>query len=478
MRCSLRVCSHTSVKCRRKQYHGTRTAAQFITPLLADALHATSSSSLDVRRKELASALVGVPPSLSHEGPLACSHLQVFAGLCEGDLPRLLSEKYSDVLEAPPTSHVAKMWSSSLQETYVRELVRAHAAETNRAVPRRFEAGMTAHDVFGSAIKDACALGREGQIRKEENMEQVGAGRWSQLIDDYTLMLPDRSPLHELENLPQEIGIGELLASLLSWMGGDKEVIQTIMDVGGGNGFLAAQLAEILHCESIVVDPFTPKHAIDNDDFPHWVELSRRRPRVPRQHPLRRIRQRFTDVNWQSTPLNFNRCAMIAKHLCGTAIDMCIHHLQVVDRLPRIMVLVPCCFNKGSFLEYCNPVYLHSVAGVTTEMAWNRWTRLTDWNRSSYQQFTASTRPATCCNDPVKMGHQKMKKLQHFLPCMDDIAFMAEAVINHGRLLWLRQLGYHAVTVSYVPRCVTPKNRAIVAIRDVKPVEQQMQRRV
>ncbi|KAF8287123.1 hypothetical protein BCY84_02240 [Trypanosoma cruzi cruzi] len=476
MQCSLRVRSHTLVKCRRKQYHGTRAALQFVTPLLVDALHAASSSPLDVRRKELASALVGVPPSLSHEGPLACSHLQALAGLCEGDLLRLLSETFSDVLEAPPTSHVAEMWSSSLQETYVRELARARAAESNRSFPRRFEAGMTAHHVFSGAIKDACAFGREEQIRREEDVEQVGAGRWSQLIDDYTLMLPDRSPLHELENLPQEIGIGELLASLLSWMGDEKEEIQTIMDVGGGNGFLAAQLAEIFRCESIVVDPFTPKHAIDSGDFPHWVEPSRRRPRVPRQHSLCRIRQRLTDVNWKSTPLDFNRCTMIAKHLCGTAIDTCIHHLQFVDRLPRIMVLVPCCFNKGNFVEYCNPVYLHSAAGVKTEMAWNRWTRLTDWNRSSHQQFTASTRPVKCCSDSVKMGHRKMKKLQHFLPCMDDIAFMAEAVINHGRVLWLRQLGYHALTVSYVPRCVTPKNRAIVAIRDIKPVAQHLQK--
>ncbi|RNF26496.1 tRNA guanosine-2-O-methyltransferase TRM13 [Trypanosoma conorhini] len=468
MRRSLRACAHASSRCRQKQYHGTRAAAQLVAPLLTDALDAVSSSSVDARRAALASALVGVPPSLAHEGPLACGHLSALTGLREGELRRVLSATLAEALEAPPTVHVAAMWPPSLQETYVRELLRARAAETRQPFPRRFEAGLTARYVFAGSPVEACVSGcGECATGEGRALEPAQAGRWRQLIDTYTLLLPDRSPLHELENLPQEIGIGELLSSLCSEEQGE---VEAIIDVGGGNGFLAAQLAEVLRCEALVVDPFTPKHAIDNDSFPHWGELARQRPRVPRRQPLRRIPRRLTEVDWVATPLDFSRCAMIAKHLCGTAIDTCVRHLRAVERLPRVMVLVPCCFNKGCFADYCNPDYLHRVAGVTTEAAWSRWTRLTDWNRSSYQQ-AAATHRTPCCGEMAEeqQRHPKRrKKLHHFLPCMDDVASVAEAVINQGRVLRLRELGYHAATVEYVPRCVTPKNRAIVAVRDVK----------
>ncbi|KEG12481.1 tRNA guanosine-2-O-methyltransferase TRM13 [Trypanosoma grayi] len=488
MRCT--VCNpwRGAFKCRRKQYHGVRAAAQFIASLLRSTPLSAPPGSSDVCHEQLADALLGVPSSLAHEGPLHSSHLTAFAALREGELVHMFGGAMPAELEAPPSRHVSELWSPALQQRYVRERLCARAAESKTAMPPRLEAGLAALRVFGNVEQRTPPVGdcscdkkvsvsvkrelHEGDLPPEE--WQARAQQWRKLIDAYTLMLPDRSPLHELENLPQEIAIGGLLSSALALLketGGETN-LRTIIDVGGGNGFLAAQLAERFKCESLIIDPFTPTHAIDNEEFLHWTETPRLRPRAPRRYPLHRITCRLPDVDWRSTSVEFDRSAMIAKHLCGTAIDVCLRHLHALEKLPRVVVVVPCCFNKGFYADYCNPTYLHDAASLNSDLAWNRWSRLTDWNRSCYQwvddSFSGTVNAAgclTCDTEGTRSRREGKKKVAHFLPCMDDVATMVEAVINHGRVLWLRSVGYHASTVEYVPRCVTPKNCAIVAVR-------------
>nr|CCC95132.1 conserved hypothetical protein [Trypanosoma congolense IL3000] len=465
--------SHASnaLKCRVKQYHSVRHAARFIFPLLKS----YKSLLCTPRRERLESMLIGLPDSLAHEGPLNYMHLNAFAEICEGSLLPMFGGRCSENKQTlSPSAHVLEMWKPHLQEVYKEAVAKLSHSETGKARPQRFEAGLAAKKVF-VAERDECNV----CFQCENAVEDTLSRRWSELIDRYSLVLPDRSPLHELENLPQEIGIGELLRFLLCSREGSEITVKTVMDVGGGNGFLATQLAENLQCDALVVDPFTPKHAIDNTNFPHWMVNCRVRNRKERRFKLHRISSRLQDTNWETVPLDFGSCVLVAKHLCGTSIDLCLRYLFSINKLPPLLVLVPCCFNKGHYAEYCNPVYLASAADIHDEIAWNHCTRLTDWNRSCHQQRvqpnTSSLAPklygdgcrCTSINEAHCTRVRKKWTVEHFLPCMDDVASLVESVINYGRILWLREFGYSTSVVEYVPRCVTPKNRAIVAIRSV-----------
>lgn len=478
--------AYARYNCRQKQYHGMRNAVQFVFPLLRKVL----SFARTPPREQLLSMLVGAPYSLAHEGPLTCTHLHAFVNTPEGELLRMFEGCIAERLAAPPSQHVMKMWSPDLQEYYKRATAKACVDASGERKPQRFEAGLSACSVFSLGVQNhtvesdlwgECGSGHThqgtylnsfGDQAAREGEEDI-ASDWCRLIDMYSLFLPDRSPLHELENLPQEIGIGELLLSLLKHVYMTDIDIKTIVDVGGGNGFLAAQLAERLGCESFVVDPFTPKHAIDNANFPHWTVGARVRQRRERRYPLHRISKRLQDVDWGNTHIDFDSCAVVAKHLCGTSVDSCLRHLMASNKLPRVLVVVPCCFNKGRYAEYCNPGFLSHVADVEGELSWEQCTRLTDWNKSCYQQAGNPLSCSSCCSCcdggyDRRAGEKKVsrkKKMEHFLPCMDDIATLVEVIINYGRVLWLREMGYQTSVVEYVPRCVTPKNRAIVAVR-------------
>ncbi|ORC84573.1 uncharacterized protein TM35_000431410 [Trypanosoma theileri] len=473
------------VRCRRKQYQGVRMAAQFLMPLLTNSQLLTPSSTCSYQRREkILDALMGVPSSLGHEGPLNYTHLTAFMSLQMGELLDMLEGPYMEAVAPPPSTHVAEMWSSSLQECYIHAVLHERsvesASEEKKTRPLRYEAGLVAQNLFADTLYGintnknflSSGGGTGETTRRKETCESRLTScktlhlthRWRQLIDEYTLMLPDRSPLHELENLPQEVGIGELLSSLFTSFDEGESEIKTIVDVGGGNGFLAAQLADRLKCESIVVDPFTPKHSIDNEDFPHWVNSPRQRPRTFRRYPLRRIPLRLPEVDWNSTNVNFDRCALVAKHLCGTAIDECLRHLQDLGKLPRVVVVVPCCYNKGCYDQYCNVKYLSNTANISNTDMWNRWTPLSDWNYSCNQCNINYNSSTLSCRTHMK-EHTSWKKMKNILPCMDEIASVIAAIVNYGRVLWLQNAGYKAYTVQYVPRCVTPKNCAIVAVR-------------
>jgi hypothetical protein len=45
-------------------------------------------------------------------------------------------------------------------------------------------------------------------------------------------------------------------------------------------------------------------------------------------------------------------------------------------------------------------------------------------------------------------------------------ADLVHYILDVGRVAWLRHRGYAAEVVEFAPHCVTPKNRAIVAVRN------------
>ncbi|EPY30347.1 tRNA guanosine-2'-O-methyltransferase TRM13 [Angomonas deanei] len=285
---------------------------------------------------------------------------------------------------------------------------------------------------------------------------------WHRLIDEYSCCQPDRSHVHELENLPQEIAIGELLMDCVSKVQKTEPSfkLELVVDVGGGNGFMAAVVGEKLKSDSLVIDPFFPGHSIDCcprlwKDTP---EEARVRPSKPRKYTIHRQMALFKDTTWSEDIGTDPSCtAFIAKHLCGSAIDECLRHLEQQKCLPRILVLAPCCFHRCDYDTYISHDFLKDVLGVEDEMSFRSVTRITDWSKSTYQEEHKKK---------MKNGKHHGKKTMHdLIPCSNGLAYTVEALLNYGRALWLEKHGYVVHRVQYVPSTVTPKNKCIVAVR-------------
>ena len=547
----------TNYRCKQKQYHNVLWSLQFLLAFLrhrpqADIKAATSvehipassgvsdaprvssrgASENDTEARALQqavqnflSAAEGVDASFDSEGPLSASQLlslqhsfsddQVRA-LCVECLrvyvqqrqqqlqreafiapPRPLSQA---TVFAVPTELMRTLWpTEGFCAHYTAALTEAHRHRIDHShllgLPGYLqEAGLHAERVFtGKAdLDDSSTFTDPRELRAAEE--------WRRLIRSYTAFLPDRSHIHELENLPQEVAIGELLCEAAAAAAAPAEggtgggaALDCVVDVGGGNGFLAAQAAERLQCDGVIIDPFFPAHAIDCcprlwPDTPHRTHAATRR-----RYTLHRTMALFRDVRWADVvPAVPARTALIAKHLCGSGVDEVLRHLEAQGCLPRILVLAPCCFNKISFDTYCNPAYLQQTMGIASEAGLARVHRLTDWNMSCYQstheallthggrkrQRCSKDATPTCddcdlakaseANASQAFSYERRsgpRSIVNSITCTHAFARLVEGLLNYGRMSWLRSRGYKVQLVQYVPDVVTPKNMCLVAIR-------------
>nr|CAJ2474065.1 unnamed protein product [Leishmania braziliensis] len=475
------------LRCLRGAYHASRAVAQLLLPLLQSAQTNLDHSDMKDARKSLLTGLEGSPVSLHHEGPLQDAQLSAIRDLATDttvtDIRRWLFNGSLCPREA--TCFTETLWNEKSVCNYQKALLAARQA--------RLDAGnsFNGYQHLAEAGVVMCSA-----MCSDATTPQTCA-EWARLIDLYTTFLPDRSHTHELENLPQEIAIGELLRETVERVrraedrpGSDGFALDCVVDAGGGNGFLAAQVAERLQCDSVVIDPLFPAHSIDCCPRPWPDTVHRTRPATRRQRRLHRTMASFRDVRWSdAVPAAPARTALIAKHLCGSGVDEVLRQLEAQDCLPRIFVLAPCCFHKITLDGYCNVVYLRQVMGIDSEEALARVSRLTDWNMSFYQsnhermlaRIEAARRSAgtngkeRACEAQLPSEaaaaafcYQRRsgpRSIANSIPCTHAFAQLVEGLLNYGRMQWLQQRRYDVQLVQYVPDVVTPKNKCVIATR-------------
>lgn len=446
-------------------------------------------------------ALHGAPHCVEAEGPLPVGVLQEMSLCLSNTSVEALGRVVLGEEIATPEEHplLKSLWFPTLREGYGAALIeerKAHVVrKRNGVLEARHEAGLHSRRLVAALLKEADRSATDEGLRPREQ-EHLAAvcQEWMRLIDVYTLPFPDRSHLHELENLPQEIALGEVLAHAVAGLSGvcgehrgarevgkDPPRVECVVDVGGGNGFLTAALAERLDCDGLIVDPFFPSHSIDCLPSPWPNTTARERSTRPRRRTVSRVTAYLQDVDWRadigSDPAH---TVVVAKHLCGSGIDECLTTLDGQGVRPRVLVLAPCCFPKIKLERYCDPAFLARCLGIETQEGFDRIGSLTDWNMSCAQfakeavieQMTqqrgriASQEPAGAreLSFPYKRVGS-FRSVASILPCMHALSQLIESLINHGRVLWLRQRGYDARVVQYVPNQVTPKCKCIVAVR-------------
>lgn len=481
--------------CNRRPYSSAAAVATLLRPLLfcrscgsptgacgcaatpVTALPAQASAKLE----PFLAALESAPVSVEADGPIHKDVIrEMAAGLSSASVEAIQASLFGGALSVGEHRVLRDYWTGDMRAAYGAAIVaerEAHIKRRHAAIEEpRFEAGCLSHSFFGAFPSSSPHDGDS----------------WATLVDTYTLPFGDRSWLHELENLPQEIAIGEILRECVGVLrkndcGSHGEVmyngfvLDRVVDIGGGNGFLTAAVAEHLGCPGVVVDPYYPGHSVDCLPSKWRDTPARQREKRKRSQPLSRLVSFFRDVRWRrDIGGDGSRAAVVAKHLCGSGIDECLIEMEKQAVLPPILVLAPCCFPKIKLSTYCNGPFLQAALGVDTQAGFDRFGAMTDWNMSCTQHAKELTlergarRPAQVGDSApvVEREHSFPYKrvgayhsVARTIPCMHALSQLIEAVVNHGRVLWLCDRGYDACTVQYVPNQVSPKCKCIVAVK-------------
>lgn len=466
----------------RTFYHALRVVSSW-WKLMLSGRHPDSeptSTPCSPTEEALSEALFSAPNSPSHFGPLSFATLsfglpqflsnrsnvvglaslpgsrthQIFAARLDEDCCGCIPGGQRQGLLRPPSSswlinrwssvEVEKMWMAALADARNERL-----SKYRDAWPPNFLCGSIALSVMEQSL-----------VSFPQLRSCVAFTMLTNDIKRYSRFMPYRSKDFELKNILQEIGLCELVLQTCdeyrdhnrrthsdsAWDAG----IRSVVDVGGGNGYLAFQLKlQLDNVDAVVIDPFPPSHRIDN---PQRVRDDSETAHS--RHFIRRITTLAHNCDWEreigDCRVGWNhQVALVSKHLCGTSIDLCLRWLEINNQLPAVMVLSPCCYNKGKRWAYINQTFLKDVLGVTTDEGWNRTTKLTDWNHASFRQSSP----------PREKDLYFLEDEWNYLT--SDIV---HALLDEGRLLWLRQRGYDAHLVCFTPNSISPKNVAIVAV--------------
>jgi hypothetical protein len=109
-----------------------------------------------------------------------------------------------------------------------------------------------------------------------------------------------------------------------------------------------------------------------------------------------------------------DQTVMVSKHLCGSGIDHLLRSLERSNFWPRLLVLSSCCHNKSSPWEYVNHPYLQTLLQCDNQDNHQDWQTLT--NKTSWLQ-------------------------EERQPWMIQMATLLESLLDHGRVMWLRENG-------------------------------------
>jgi hypothetical protein len=227
------------------------------------------------------------------------------------------------------------------------------------------------------------------------------------------------------KHLPQEMSIIMHIMDTINSSSADPDKI-VILDIGGGNGIIAYFLSELFGFTIIVIDQYTPKHAIDFKKTVKFFRLEKNieDTKIKDINSIDHFDKDITDCD----------VFIIGKHLCGAGTDHAIKW-SIEKKLPVYgFVIATCCFHKSLYEEYVYKEYLDSINIDSKDF--DIISRTTQWNHY---------------NDP-RCYRKKYSKL------------MVE-ILNSGRLEYIKKNGFKSCLIQFIDSKITIKNIMIKAYR-------------
>jgi hypothetical protein len=296
-----------------------------------------------------------------------------------------------------------------------------------------------AQPAFLNPQVEFAAGGLKGDLKEENRCIGRGSRQGSTFVQEWYASRIKRDWTHERNNLGQEVALCEHCA--LAWKlyldrSGPEHLgcgsgaccfpnLDAVVDVGGGNGILCDALSARLRCEGVVVDCYVPGGRVDRDTVDPTT--------IPY---FRRVVNDLAKFNWTEEVVHRpQRTCLVAKHLCGSGIDVTLRNLESQSALPSAMVLATCCHFKGQRSLYLNSEYLEKVLHIHTDAQWIDFTSRTAWLQAEKTEWMRT------CGAAV------------------------ELLLDWGRVLWLRQRGYECRLVEFVENSETLRSKALFAVK-------------
>ncbi|KAG5310237.1 TRM13 enzyme, partial [Acromyrmex insinuator] len=229
------------------------------------------------------------------------------------------------------------------------------------------------------------------------------------------------------------------------------------IEFGAGKAQLTYWLGQIIKDKSnsciLLVDRSSHRHKSDN-------KLKREESRLA----VKRIRADIADLQLNQIseiqPIKYK--VGIAKHLCGTATDLAIRCLvKSMNSEPKVdvrgLIVAFCCHHKCEYSSYVGRKYLQQCGFTTDEFP--VLCSIVSW-------ATCGCRLKSDVNSPSDATSDTASRISSKSDEREVIGRKAKTLLNWGRLVFLKSVGFQAELLYYISTDISLENMCIVATRE------------
>ncbi|KAL8054592.1 hypothetical protein ABFX02_04G002600 [Erythranthe guttata] len=252
--------------------------------------------------------------------------------------------------------------------------------------------------------------------------------------------------------------------------------ISTVVEFGAGRGYLTQMLADCYGIKKVLL--------VERKSYKLKADRSLRQKE---SLVLERLRIDIEDLNLNAVEsLQGVGYMAIGKHLCGPATDMtlrcCInehcdgHTSEAATGYLRGLAIATCCHHLCQWKSYINKKYINDM-GLGKE-DFNAITWFTSWavdadhgselsavdSSAQFEIVRSEKKEVVCMESELLSG---VGDIVRNMEAIDRavLGFMCKDIIDIGRLMWVKQQQrlVQSELVKYVPLCVSPENRLLLA---------------
>ncbi|KYM92565.1 tRNA guanosine-2'-O-methyltransferase TRM13 like protein [Atta colombica] len=229
------------------------------------------------------------------------------------------------------------------------------------------------------------------------------------------------------------------------------------IEFGAGKAQLTYWLGQIIKDKSnsciLLIDRSSHRHKSDN-----------KLKREESHFAVKRIRADIADLQLNQIseiqPIKYK--VGIAKHLCGTATDLAIRCLvKSMNSEPKVnvrgLILAFCCHHKCEYSSYVGRKYLQQCGFTADEFP--VLCSIVSW-------ATCGCRLKSNINLPSDATSDTANKISSKLDEREVIGRKAKTLLNWGRLVFLKSVGFQAELLYYISTDISLENMCVVATRE------------
>ncbi|XP_078149300.1 methyltransferase isoform X1 [Carex rostrata] len=236
-----------------------------------------------------------------------------------------------------------------------------------------------------------------------------------------------------------------------------------VVEFGAGRGYLTQMLADCYGVRKVFL--------VERRSYKLKADRSLRQNETL---ALERLRIDIEDLNLCGVDsLKGIPYLATGKHLCGPATDLtincCIRDRKEGEIKIKGIAIATCCHHLCQWKHYKNKRFLSDI-GINKEefhaMTWfSSWAVDGDHSSDNPSMQDGIKPPEISKKNEVDFDQGGIENIIRNIPATERAAFgfMCKEIVDTGRLHWLKENGFDAQLVSYVPPSISPENHLLVA---------------